>query len=284
MPEKIVIPAYLRETLYKRNVQINSLERLPRDLKKEVLAGKRPVLVFHDGKIHPARVKKASPESALLEFLSTPPSLQEKENLLVVIATDRVRYVLQGVIRKIGESLVYLEFVNPRVDPRLEIPGERVVFLSPLPLELFEALLSGKFFLLRDTNVSREALGHIGKFYVYDLIIDESENVAEEFERIMASPGKIFFLKDISRSGACVFIRKILTFPRETFPLYFRTGLTEGDKGMALSLGLVGLNRGVRVEGERTYLHMMWVKKLPEEVIIFLKGLFSETPPSPSAR
>jgi len=284
MPEKIVLPAYLRETLYKRNVQINSLERLPRDVKKEVLAGKRPVLVFHDGKIHPARVKKASPESALLEFLSTPPSLQEKENLLVVIATDRVRYVLQGVIRKIAESLVYIEFVNPRVDPRLEIPGERVVFLSPLPLELFEALLSGKFFLLRDTNVSREALGHLGKFYVYDLIIDESENVAEEFERIMASSGKIFTLKDFSRSGACLYTGKTLSLERETFPLYVRGSLENKDRGLALNLGLVGLSRQVRVVEGKTFIHVMWVKKLPEEVIIFLKGLFSETPPSPSAR
>ncbi len=275
MPEKITLPAYLRETLHKRNLQINSLERLPESLKKEVISGKRIILVFHNGKIFQARIKKAASQAALLEFVKESPQLEPRENLLTVIATSKARYVLQGIVRKAAKNLVQIDFVNPRVEPRLKVPGERVIFFSVLPLSLFEALLSGKYFLLRDTNLSGEALGHIKKGYVYDLIIDENESVVEEFEKIMASSGQIFTLKDLSQGGACVYANKVLAFEKETFPLYLRGSLENSEKDLALNLGLVGLSRQIRIEADQTYIHIMWAKKLPEEVMRFLKGLFS---------
>ncbi len=275
MPEKIALPAYLRETLYKKNLQINSLDRLPGSLKKEVLSGKRLLLVFHNGRVFPATLKKATSRAALLAFVKEVPRLEPRENLLVVIATSAARYVLQGIVRQTARNLVQIDFVNPRVEPRLKVPGERVIFFSTLPVELFEALISGKYFLLRDTNLSRESPGHLKKGYVYDLIIDENESLVEEFEKIMASSGQIFTLRDLSRGGACVYTRKTLSFEKETFPLYLRGSLENPERDLALNLGLIGLSREVRVKEDGTYVHIMWARKLPEEVILFLEELFS---------
>lgn len=58
MPEKIRLPSYLRQTLYKRNIQINSFDKLSRPIRAEVLFKKKEILAFHQGKPFKALVEE----------------------------------------------------------------------------------------------------------------------------------------------------------------------------------------------------------------------------------
>ena len=282
MPEKILLPAYLRETLYRKNIQVRGIRELPQDLRDEILSGRKTVLVFSSGKVFPAQVIKAVDKAALIRFTGPVPPVKPPENILLVVSSPTTRYVFQALVRAVEKGIFQVQFLEPRVEERLVPPGERAVFFTPLPLSLFEPLLSGRYFLLRDTNLSPEGVRDLEQGYVYDLIIDDTDNVVGEFERLMSSPGKIFTLRDISRGGACIYMNRVFSPEKEAFPLYLR-GTLEG-RGRTFNFGLLGITRRVRIEGNRTYFHIMWVQRLRPFIFEFILGLFSETPPSPDAR
>ncbi len=272
MPEKIRLPAYLKQALYKRNLQINSLKKLPTPILGKVLEKKLPVLAFHDGQPYKAFVEDSHQEdfkSFWIHFWETPEHLTPGENLVLVIATPKERFVLQGLIKEKKASQVLFSTVDPRTEERLVYPKPEPVFLSFLPLPLFEGLLSERYFLLRDTNIPKEGAPELKKAYVYDLIIDQQENVAEEFSRILKNPGQVGFLKDISRGGAGVSCPKEPAV-KESQPLYLR-GTLQLPSGVNFNLGLIGLLRGRHKKEGQTFLHIMWARPLPSEVYLFLK-------------
>ncbi len=273
MPEKIIIPAYLRDSLYKKNWQVDSLERLPEPLRRQVLARQKEILVFHQGKLF--RGFLGETEKGLVEiFFPGPfPEIKEGENLVVIVATPQERYVFQGPVREVAERRVRMEILPPRREERFVIPREEVVFLSFIPRVVFEPLFAGRYFLLRDTNISHETAARIQKGYVYDLIIDQEETIVEEFSKILKSSGTVTILKDFSRGGACVFARKVLSLSEEPPVVYIR-GSLKGREEKGFNLGLVGLCRQLRVEENFTYFHLRWLQRLPEEVYAFFKTLF----------
>ncbi|QJA06222.1 hypothetical protein FVE67_05140 [Thermosulfurimonas marina] len=270
MAEKIKIPAYLRETFYKKNLQIDSLKRLPSEVRENVISGKRPLLVFHGGQAYPARITKEEGNQVLLEFLEKMPEIKVHENLVGVIATPKERYVFQGPVQVVKDRLVGLCLIPPRIEERFEVRSEKMVFLTPVPLGTFESLLAGKFFLLRDTNLSREIQEReeIVRGYVYDLILDETENVEETFEKTLKAPGMGFILKDISAGGAGTYARKILSL-EEPLPIYLRGGFEGNAK--AFSFGLLGIARNIAVREGKTWVHLMWVKRLSPEIMNFIR-------------
>jgi len=275
MPEKIKVPSYLRQSLYKRNLQLNSFDKLPKSLREDVLSKKKPVLAFHEGKPFKALVEEGAGKKLKIAFLEKVPHLKAPENLVLVLSTPKDRYVFQGRIEEIDEDQkIKLTLNNPRAEERLEIAREEAVFISFLPNSLFEALFSERYFLLRDTNISRGIIENLKQGYVYDLIIDQNENLVDEFSKILKTSGLATFLKDISRGGACVFTKKVYSFEGHVVPLYLR-GSVQGSQEKSFNLGLVGMTREIRVEGLRTYFHIRWLKPLPEEVLAFMKGLFS---------
>ncbi|OAQ21786.1 hypothetical protein [Thermosulfurimonas dismutans] len=275
MPEKIRLPSYLRQTLYKRNLQINSFDKLPRPIRAEVLFKKKEILAFHQGKPFKALVEEGAGKELKIAFSEDKPTIKPNENLVLVVATPKERYVLQGKVEEVvDDHKVKLAITNPRMEERLEIPREEAVFISFLPISLFEALFSERYFLLRDTNISKETFEIVNKGYVYDLIIDQNENVVDEFSEILKTSGLVTFLKDISRGGACVFAKKVLSFDWHVLPIYLRGSINVSDE-KGFTLGLVGMTRQIRVEGSQTFFHIMWARPLPEEVFAFIKALFS---------
>lgn len=275
MPEKIKLPSYLRQTLYKRNLQINSFDKLPKPIRDEVFFKKKEILSFHQGQLFKVLIEEGAGKEIKITFLDNKPQIKPNESLVLVVPTPKERYVLQGKVEEVVDDCkVKLTILNPRIDKRFEIFREEAVFLSFLPISFFEALFLGKYFLLRDTNISRENFEKISKGYVYDLIIDQSENIVHEFSKILKTSALLTFLKDISKGGACVFAKKALSFDWHVLPIYLRGSINLSDE-KSLNLGLLGMTRHIRIEDSQTFFHITWSRPLPEEIFEFIKKFFS---------
>ncbi len=254
MREKISLALKLRERINYQNLSLKSFAKLPNPLKKLLFEGKINGLIIYQKQAYPVQIKPSDEQSFLLSK-SLLPNLNTNEIILLVIPQELTRYIFQGKVLEVQEDFYLIGILDPRSEPRILITKPVPAFISILPKEYIQRVFQNDgWSLLREINFANEVeFQSLSEIHIYDLILNEKLNVEEEFTKQIQRIFLTGFLKDLSRSGACVAVKGKINFDPENLVFYLRFEIHE--KAKLLKFALLSLLKGFSIHGEETFLH-----------------------------
>jgi len=231
MPIAVDISNQIPGRLQNENIQIFSLQCLPRQIRERYELGQQQALLLHGETVHRGRIQilgnnHLAVVAPTLDNKTTPPD----SHVLVTLTADKGRrFVLQAVIEKQERDISVLRILDPRLHMRFPAaPGHGLQF-RPVPHETVQLLAEGEIRVVRTkvgleserilaalerhrhTVADRQHDGAQASGTVIDTLAERGrEKVAEEFLALQGKRPTLATLDDISLGGIC------LSFPRKS--------------------------------------------------------------------
>ncbi|MCX8041007.1 MAG: hypothetical protein N3A56_00765 [Thermodesulfobacteriaceae bacterium] len=269
MKEKFLIRPYF-ENLFtqKRNISVKSFEVLPSEVKLFLDYYLKKMLALYNQKVFPVSVKLSDKnlEEIILMKDENLPSLKEKDFLLLILPTEKARYIFQTVVKEELEEVYKLKILDPRVEERYKPPKPISVFLSYLTEKNILTFLNQDYLFIRDSNLSSlEEVEKLGEIYFFDLILNPKDQVEDDFIKIINKIHLKGELVDISRRGLCITTSESFFPSKENTFFYVRFQLDLPQKQI-FKFGLLCHLRNVRTQNSYVYLHLMYFLKFNFEI------------------
>jgi hypothetical protein len=261
--------------LFSTKVQIDSPYRIKSQFLQPFLAQDKKILLVpsHFDKmsaflttLHPSYLIAASDRMARL--------LDEMNRIVLVVfpvSPDRA-YVLQTRVSKLYGDRVFLEYRDPRYEPRWRLPACTPMTIRLLPRDIQTALEQEQLHLTRELRWLPSETADLSEGHLTDLLAGQDATQPSALEDFQALPSWSGNLRDISRSGICVSLSEAPPPEKEIAQrlLVLQISLPpapiepKGDV-VALTLHLVGVIRGIHVEPPGWMLRIQFLERLPEE-------------------
>ncbi len=259
MKEKVLIRPYFESIFFhrKKNIQLKSIQMLPPDIQFFLDFYLKKMIALHHQKIFPVSVKplhKTSEKLILIKDGKLTP-LKKGEFFLLILPTEKVRYIFQTVVEEEQEDAYVLRILDPRTEQRYKIDKPIFVFLSYIPEKNFSTFLSQDYFFVRDVNLSQlEDIEKLEEIYFFDLILNHKEQL-DDFVKIVSKVHLKGELVDISRGGLCVRTSDWYFSSEGNYFFYVRFQI-ELLSQQILKFGLLCHLRNFRQENNFFYLHL----------------------------
>lgn len=270
MKEKFFIKPYF-ENLFsqKRNISLKSLEFLPSEIKLYLDYYLKNVKALYKQKVFPVSLKPSSqdPEEIFLIKDEKIPTFEPKDFILLILPTEKVRYIFQTLVEENLDETYRLKILDPRTEKRYRLAKSIPVFFSYLsPKNILTFFSQENYLFIRDSNFSSfEELERLKEIYFFDLILNSKEQLEEDFVKTI---NKIHFkgeLIDISRGGLCAKTFENLFFLEKNSFLYVRFQI-EVSQVQVFKFGLLCHLRILRTQNTSSYLHLMFLLKFNSEI------------------
>lgn len=260
--DKIHLLTKLKASVLNKNISLASLNYLPSPLKKDLNKTLNQALIFYQHTLIKGTLKVIETEKLLLKDLDIP-QINKGDTILIVIPHDKIKYVFQTTVHDLTSEGFILKILKPRYDKRLVLNTSIPVFISFIPYNLFLNFLQKDYFLLRNSNFSLNDPS-LKNLEFYDIIFDENNNVDKDFQNIIQKSQLKGELINISSGGLCIKIDSIVQIPENTHLIYTKFEILTEESG--LKFGLLSHLRNVRIEGNSTILHLMFLIGFKPEV------------------
>jgi len=269
MKEKISIASKIKERVLIRNLTLYSLDKLPSEIYQNLNNLKHNFLLLYAQRFYKPKIEILSPQEILLKKVGELPPFQKGELALLILPFTNVRYVFQITIREEGEEGFIAELIDPRYDERIPIKRHIPVFFSFIPPKFVQKLLSPEYQLLRETNCTQESCAALTEVHLYDLIIDASHNIDEEFKGLIQKTFLVGELVDLSRGGLCARAKGHIEFTDDFGVFYLKFNLNLSSK--SVKFALFGHLRNLSFKEDFTYFHFTYLVTLRPEFWIILR-------------
>lgn len=269
MKEKFLIRPYF-ENLFtqKRNISVKSFEVLPSEIKLFLDYYLKRMLALYNQKVFPVSVKpsdKNLEEVILVKDKNLPP-FRKKDFLLLILPTEKVRYIFQTIVKEELDDTYKLKILDPRIEERYKLPKPITTFLSYLTKKNILTFLNQDYLFIRDSNLSSlEEVEKLREIYFFDLILNPKDQVEDEFIKIINKIHLKGELVDISRKGLCIKTSESF-FPAEENTFFYVRFQLELLQKQIFKFGLLCHLRNVRTQNSHVYFHLMYFLKFQSEV------------------
>ncbi len=260
----------LHHLLSHTNVQIDTPYRLEAGLLEPFLRGEKRLFLVsvQNGKVTPATLAAVHDTHLIADTEHSLILRHRGEHMLVVFPTLPQQYhVLQTVIEEVYHQRLKLRYQDPRYDVRHQVQSPIPVLLYAAPALITTALEQQHIRLVRDFALSATE----GKALLTDRFLEkETTEVAPHMELFYEQPPWQCLLKDISLGGVCLLLPSTPQPPALHHCLVLLharlpSGILDGT-AVQLILEPLGIVRNIRADEQSWFLHIRFLKRLPEKL------------------
>ncbi len=273
----------MRLLLSPEYIQIDSPQRLEEALRGPFFSGSKNVILINpqNGKITSAALLKIQPEY-LWADIATPTELYKRGDQMLVVfpILPKRQFVLQTVVDAIDRDTVKLLYQDPRYEERSSLQFSGEISLHYLSAEAITAILKRQVQIKREIVLSRDPTPATQKVQVADLLHDLcSARLSTHMQCFDAPPHFVCGLDNISLGGACLTLKGTHDqdeFLNHVIRLHFPVlPIKIGSTAVQLLLQPLAVVRNVRIKEELSYLHVQFLRRLPNELLAFFEGISS---------
>lgn len=278
MKEKISLSIKLKERVLSKNIALNSLNRLPKEVYQKLPYLLNNFLLLYNLNIYKPEMKILSDKTLFLKKTEALPNFSEAEILLLILPLSDIRYILQTKVLEVRDEGYLLEIQDPRTEERILIKGSQAAFLYFIPPQYIQVLIQNPdYHLLRETNfIPRDndsSSEQLEEIHMYDLILDATHRIDETFRKLLHKTFLVGRVIDLSKGGACVETsgRIKLDSQINLFYLSFSLPLLQRE----CKLGLFSQLKDISYREEKTRFHLAFLVELHKNFWEFIKKAYS---------
>lgn len=271
MKEKIDIALKIKERMLNKNLTLYSLEILPSEIYKNLDKLKRNFLILYAKKFYKPEIEILSPKKLLIKKKPDTPQFQRGDLCILILPFGNVRYIFRIKIVEENEGGFIGEIIDPRYDERISFKIHIPVFFSFIPPKFVNNLLNNPGFqLLRESNFLPESYQILKEIHVYDLIINENNNINDEFKKLIQKTFLVGELVDLSSGGLCARTKGQINITDDFGVFYLKFNFELSSK--LIKFALFTYLRNISYKEDFTYFHLAFLVSLRKEFWAAIKG------------